>query len=94
MPDEQYVTVSFTDGHTQRWPLPLAQTAEEALEELRRVIVSGQWFRLPESAKMYSPYSIVAVEVAPASDSEHPSVARRLGEVLGDAITPGPAETD
>ncbi len=94
MTDDQFVAVSFTDGHFQRWPLPLDQTPEEALEELRRVIVSGQWFRAPESTKMYSPYSIVAVEVAKASDTEPPSVARRLGEVLGEAITPDDAKTD
>jgi hypothetical protein len=87
MSDDLFVTVWFTDEHRQRWKLPVDQTAEDALEELRQVIVAGQWFRPPESNKVYSPYAIVAVEVAEAmTETEPPSVARRLGEVVGDAL--------
>jgi hypothetical protein len=86
MTDDLFVTVWFTDGHRQRWKLPVGQTADDALEEVRRVIVGGQWFRPPESTKVYSPYAITAVDVAEAPESEPPSVARRLGEVVGDAL--------
>ena len=85
--DDLFVTVWFTDGHRHRWKLPDYQTAEEAYEELRTVITTGQWFRAAGSAKAYSPYSIVAVAVAPESESDSPSVARRLGEAVGDAIS-------
>ena len=88
MPDERFVTVSFSDGHKHRWPLPLGQTPDDALEELRRVIANCQWFRPPESTIAYSPYAIVAVNVATKDDSEPPSIAHRLGEVVADAISP------
>jgi hypothetical protein len=88
MTDEYFVTVWFTDGHKQQWPLPLEQTSDDALEELRQVIVGGQWFRPPKSTKAYSPYAIVAVDVAAKEDTEPPSIAHRLGEVMGDAISP------
>lgn len=88
MGDDLFVTVWFTDGHRQHWRLPDEQTPDQALEELRRVITTGQWFRAPDSTKAYSPYAIVAVDVAPRTESEHPSVARRLGEVVGDVISP------
>ncbi len=86
--DQQFVTVTFTDGHRQRWELPDAQTPDEVQEELRQVIAGGQWFRLPGTTKVYSPYAIVAVEVGPDTADEHPSIAHRLGEVVGDAISP------
>ena len=88
MTDEQFVTVSFTDGHTQRWPLPLGQTAADAAEDLRRVIASCQWFQPPDSTKMYSPYAIVAVDIAPTDDTTPPPIAHRLGEVVTNAISP------
>ena len=88
MTPELFVTVSFTDGHKEQWPLPVNQTPDEVFEELRRVIVTGQWFRPAESTKAYSPYAIVAVEVAAARDSEAPSVAQRFGEAVGDAFSP------
>jgi hypothetical protein len=87
MAEQLHVTVWFSDGHRERWKLPEAQTADEAYEELRRVIASGQWFRPPDSAKAYSPYAIVAVSVAPESANEEASVARRLGEAVGEAIS-------
>jgi hypothetical protein len=87
--DELFVRVRFSDGHHQRWPLPPAQTADEALEELRQVIVNGQWFRIPESTKAYSPYSIVTVEItAFGPDDSENSIARRLGEAVGDVVNP------
>jgi hypothetical protein len=86
--DELFVTVWFSDGHRQHWQLPDGQTADEALEELRQVIVTGQWFRAHGSTKAYSPHAIVAVEVAPRSETDAPSIAHRLGEVVGDAISP------
>jgi len=87
--DDLFVTVSFSDGHRQHWPLPDGQTPDQALEELRQVIVTGQWFRAADSTKAYSPHAIVAVDVAPrTADSDSPSVAFRLGEVVGDAIAP------
>lgn len=88
MGDELFVTVWFSDGHRQHWPLPAAQTPDEALEELRQVIVTGQWFRAPDSTKAYSPHAIVAVDVSPRTEPDTPSVAYRLGEVVGDAIAP------
>ena len=63
MGDDLFVTVWFTDGHRQHWRLPDEQTPDQALEELRRVITTGQWFRAPDSTKAYSPYAIVAVDV-------------------------------
>ena len=89
--DELFVTVSFSDGHRQHWRLPDGQTPEQALEELRQVIVTGQWFRAPDSTKAYSPHAIVAVDVAPRTDTDPSSIAFRLGEVVGDAISPDPA---
>jgi hypothetical protein len=91
MAEQLFVTVWFTDGHRERWKLPEWQTADEAYEELRGVITSGQWFRLPDSSKSYSPYAIVAVAVAPESAHEEPSVARRIGEAVGDAFSPDEA---
>jgi hypothetical protein len=88
--DELFVTVSFSDGHRQHWLLPDGQTPDQAFEELRQVIVTGQWFRAPGSTKAYSPHAIVAVDVAPRTDPDTPSVAFRLGEVVGDAISPDP----
>ena len=90
MGDELFVTVSFSDGHRQHWLLPDGQTPDQAFEELRQVIVTGQWFRAPGSTKAYSPHAIVAVDVAPRTDPDTPSVAFRLGEVVGDAISPDP----
>lgn len=88
MGDELFVTVWFSDGHRQHWQLPAEQTPDQALEELRQVIVTGQWFRAPNSTKAYSPHAIVAVDVSPMTESDSPSVAYRLGEVVGDAISP------
>ena len=88
MADELFVTVWFSDGHRQHWQLPAEQTPDQALEELRQVIVTGQWFRAPDSTKAYSPHAIVAVDVSPMTESDSPSVAYRLGEVVGDAISP------
>ena len=88
MAEELFVTVWFVDGHRERWKLPEWQTADEAYEELRGVITSGQWFRPADSAKAYSPYAIVAVAVAPESANDEPSVARRLGEAVGEAFSP------
>jgi hypothetical protein len=86
--DELFVTVWFSDGHRQHWQLPAEQTPDQALEELRQVIVTGQWFRAPDSTKAYSPHAIVAVDVSAMTESDSPSVAYRLGEVVGDAISP------
>jgi hypothetical protein len=86
--EELFVTVSFSDGHRQHWPLPEAQTPDQAIEELRQVIVTGQWFKAQDSTKVYSPHAIVAVDVSPRTDPDSPSVAFRLGEVVGDAISP------
>ena len=88
MPEAVFVTVWFSDGHQQQWPLPANQTPDDALEELRQVIVTGQWFRPPESARAYSPYAIVAVDVAAKDDTQPPSVAHRLGEAVSEAISP------
>ena len=87
MPGELHVTVAFTDGHIQRWPLPEGQTADDVREELRRVIAGGQWFRVPGGTRVYSPYAIVSVDVAELSAEEaHPSVARKLGEAVATAF--------
>lgn len=89
MPGELQVSVTFTDGHVQRWPLPDGQTADDAREELRRVITGGHWFRVPGGTAVYSPYAIVSVDVAEtAADDEHPSVARKLGEAVAIALHP------
>jgi len=86
---EMFVTVRFSDGHRHRWRLPPTQTADEALEELRQVITGGQWFRIPGSSRAYSPYSIVTVEVAAGEPGEsEDSFARRLGEAVGDVVSP------
>lgn len=89
--DELFVTVGFSDGHEHRWRLPATQTADEALEELRQVLVTGQWFRLPGSTRAYSPYAIVRVDVAAAEPGATPhdeSIARRLGEAVGEVVNP------
>jgi hypothetical protein len=87
MPGELHVTVAFTDGHVQRWPLPAGQTPDDVREELRRVIAGGQWFRVPGGSRVYSPYAIVSVDVAElAPEDEHPSVARKLGEAVATAF--------
>lgn len=89
MPEEIYVTVAFTDGHMQRWPLPAGQTPDDVREELRRVIAGGQWFRVPGGSRVYSPYAIVSVDVGAVDpDAEHPSVARKLGEAVATALAP------
>jgi hypothetical protein len=86
---EMFVTVRFSDGHKHRWRLPATQTADEALEELRQVITGGQWFRIPGHARAYSPYSIVTVEVAAGEPGEsEDSFARRLGEAVGEVVSP------
>lgn len=86
---EMFVTVRFSDGHKHRWRLPATQTADEALEELRQVITGGQWFRIPGSGRAYSPYSIVTVEVAAGEPGEsEDSFARRLGEAVGEVVSP------
>ena len=94
MPADLHVTVAFTDGHVQRWPLPAGQTPDEVRDELQRVIASGQWFRVPGGTRVYSPYAIVSVDVAELPpDAEHPSVARKLGEAVATALAPDdPAE--
>jgi hypothetical protein len=66
MSSQQIVRVTFSDGKHHEWPLPAATTADQAIEELRQVIVGGQWFRLPGSTRVYSPYAIVAVDVVAA----------------------------
>ncbi len=89
MPGDLHVTVAFTDGHVQRWPLPAGQTPDDVREELRRVITGGQWFRVPGGTRMYSPYAIVSVDVGELdADAEHPSVARKLGEAVATALAP------
>jgi hypothetical protein len=89
MPGPLIVTVAFADGHSQRWPLPEGQAADGVLEELRQVIVGGQWFRVPGGTKVYSPHAIVSVDVAEAGDQpEHPSVAHKLGEAVAIAMHP------
>ena len=88
MADVEYVRVRFADGHHQQWRLPDGKTPDQVLEELRRLIVSGQWFRVPDAPKVYSPYAIVSVEITERDPTEEPSVARKLGEAVGEAITP------
>jgi len=86
---EMFVTVRFSDGHRHRWRLPATQTADEALEELRQVIVTGQWFRIPGSARAYSPYAIASIEVVAGEPGEsEDSIARRLGEAVGEVVSP------
>jgi hypothetical protein len=87
VPADLHVTVAFTDGHSQRWPLPAGQTPDDVREELRRVIAGGQWFSVPGSTRVYSPYAIVSVDVGEIDpDAEHPSVARKLGEAVATAF--------
>ena len=87
MPAELHVTVAFTDGHVQRWPLPEGQTPDDVRDELARVIAGGQWFRVPGGTRVYSPYAIVSVDVAEIDpDAEHPSAARKLGEAVATAL--------
>lgn len=88
MPANEFVRVRFTDGHHQQWPVPDGKAPDEVLEELHRVIVSGQWFRVPDGSKVYSPYAIVSVEITERDPNEDPSIARRLGEAVGDVIDP------
>lgn len=89
MPGELHVTVAFSDGHVQRWPLPAGQTPDDVREELRRVIAGGQWFRVPGGTRVYSPYAIVSVDVAELEPGDaHPSVARKLGEAVATALHP------
>jgi hypothetical protein len=89
MAGSKIVHVWLTDGATHRWALPPGQEPEDALEELRHAIVSGQWFRLPESGRVYSPYAIVAVEIADRPlDHPHGGLARRAGEAVADVFSP------
>jgi hypothetical protein len=88
MPGAELVRVRFTDGHHQQWHLPEGKAPDEVLEELHRVIVSGQWFRVPDGSKVYSPYAIVSVEITEDDADDDPSIARRLGEAVGEVIDP------
>ena len=80
------LVVRFADGHE------LAVDADPdpsvRLEELRQVMVSGRWFRLPGSSRLYAPHAIVSVDVTLRAAAGHPDegLARRLGEAVGDAI--------
>lgn len=82
-----HVTVWLADGATHRWALPPGRTPDEQLEELRQVIVGGQWFRLPGSTKVYSPYAIVAVDVSDAPPPDA-GLARRAGEAVAEVLSP------
>jgi hypothetical protein len=87
--EELFAAVRFSDGHSYHWRLPASQTADEALEELRQVIVNGQWFRIPGSTKAYSPYAIVTVDIGPSQPADSDaSIARRLGEAVGEVMNP------
>ena len=85
MSTQQMVRVTFSDGDHHQWPLPAGRTPDEAVEELRLVIVGGQWFRLPNSGRVYSPYAIVAVDVL-AAEAADDSVAHRAGQAVGQAV--------
>lgn len=84
MSSQQIVRVTFSDGHHHQWPLPAGRTSDEAVEELRQVIVGGQWFRLPNSTRVYSPYAIVAIDVLAPEAAE--LVAHRAAQVAGETL--------
>jgi hypothetical protein len=88
MAGDEYVHVRFTDGHREGWRVPDGQTPDDVLGELQQVIASGQWFRVPDGARVYSPYAIVSVEISERDPDEDPSVARKLGEAVADALDP------
>lgn len=82
------MNVRFSDGHHERWRVPEGQTADEVFAELHRVITGGQWFRVPDRPKVYSPYAIVSVEISDRDPDADPSVARKLGEAVAEALEP------
>lgn len=82
----QNVRVGFSDGYHYRWPVRDDATIDDTLEEIRQAIVSGRWFAIPGTAKSYSPYAIVSVEVATSSDDDDPSAAERLGQQVREHV--------
>jgi hypothetical protein len=87
MSSQQIVRVTFSDGSHHEWPLPPGMTSDQAVEELRQVILAGQWFRVPDSGRVYSPYAIVAVDVLAQPAAHDDSVAHRAGQAIGEALT-------
>lgn len=82
------MNVRFSDGHHERWRVPEGQTADGVFAELHRVITGGQWFRVPDRPKVYSPYAIVSVEISDHDPEDDPSVARKLGEAVAEVLEP------
>lgn len=90
---EHYVRVAFSDGYHYRWPVRDDGSVAETLEEIRRAIVNAQWFVIPETAKSYSPYAVVSVEVATSSEDGDPSAAERLGQKVREHVIDPITET-
>jgi hypothetical protein len=88
-----YVRVAFSDGYHYRWPVRDDVSIEGALEEIRQAIVNGQWVAIPETAKSYSSYAIVSVEVATSGDDDDPSAAERFGQKVREHVIDPMTET-